>query len=182
MAEIENIHCPICTQPIPRSWQNALPPAFATLEQRGELFSCYQIRFLLHCITFIIQPQWLPSGGKRAKFEQLWARIMRIMRLFAFTLQAILIQCHLGGLPIHKCRYYTKSKYLFKPIHALQESTDLWPQTRAVLTVVSLIPAPISGSTNWWDLSNQVDVHMQGIYPTKLLFICKEFLKESWSD
>ena len=36
MAEIENIHCPICTQPIPRSWQNALPPALATDEQRGE--------------------------------------------------------------------------------------------------------------------------------------------------
>ena len=35
MAEIENIHCPICTQPIPSSWQNDLPPAFATLEQRG---------------------------------------------------------------------------------------------------------------------------------------------------
>ena len=37
MAEIENIHCPICTQPIPSSWQNALPPALATLEQRGDL-------------------------------------------------------------------------------------------------------------------------------------------------
>ena len=36
-AEIENIHCPICTQPIPSSWQNGLPPAFATLEQRGEV-------------------------------------------------------------------------------------------------------------------------------------------------
>ena len=35
MAEIENIHCPICTQPIPSSWQNALPPALATSEQRG---------------------------------------------------------------------------------------------------------------------------------------------------
>ena len=35
MAEIENIHCPICTQPIPSSWQNGLPPASATLEQRG---------------------------------------------------------------------------------------------------------------------------------------------------
>ena len=39
MAEIENIHCPICTQPIPSSWQNALPPALATLEQ-GDEFSC----------------------------------------------------------------------------------------------------------------------------------------------
>ena len=37
MAEIENIHCPICTQPIPSSWQNGLPPAFATLEQRGDI-------------------------------------------------------------------------------------------------------------------------------------------------
>ena len=36
MAEIENIHCPICTQPIPSSWQNALPPALATDERRGE--------------------------------------------------------------------------------------------------------------------------------------------------
>ena len=35
MAEIENIHCPICTQPIPSSWQNGLPPALAKLEQRG---------------------------------------------------------------------------------------------------------------------------------------------------
>ena len=35
MAEIENIHCPICTQPIPSSWQNALPPALATDERRG---------------------------------------------------------------------------------------------------------------------------------------------------
>ena len=38
-AEIENIHCPICTQPISSSWQNALPPAFAPLEQRGGLWS-----------------------------------------------------------------------------------------------------------------------------------------------
>ena len=35
MAKIENIHCTICTQPISSSWQNALPPAFAPLEQRG---------------------------------------------------------------------------------------------------------------------------------------------------
>ena len=35
MAKIENIHCTICTQPISSSWQNALPPALATLEQRG---------------------------------------------------------------------------------------------------------------------------------------------------
>ena len=50
---------------------------------------------------------------------------MRIIRLSAFTLQAILIQCHLGGLPLHKSRYYKNSKYLFKPIDAHQESTDL---------------------------------------------------------
>ena len=36
IAEIENIHCPICTQPIPSSWQNALPPALATSVQRGD--------------------------------------------------------------------------------------------------------------------------------------------------
>ena len=30
MAEIENIHCPICTQPIPSSWQNALGDQRAT--------------------------------------------------------------------------------------------------------------------------------------------------------
>ena len=35
MAEIENIHSPICTQPIPSSWQNGLPPALATDERRG---------------------------------------------------------------------------------------------------------------------------------------------------
>ena len=35
MAEIENIHCPICTQPIPSSRQNGLPPALATDERRG---------------------------------------------------------------------------------------------------------------------------------------------------
>ena len=40
MAEIENIHCPICTQPIPSSWQNALPPALATDERRGASASC----------------------------------------------------------------------------------------------------------------------------------------------
>ena len=40
MAEIENIHCPICTQPLPSSWQNALPPALATDEQRGEYRLC----------------------------------------------------------------------------------------------------------------------------------------------
>ena len=90
--------------------------------------------------------------------------------------------------PVSSCwssmdpRCNTNSKYLFKPIGALQESTDLWPQTRTVLTVVSLIPAPINGSTNWRDLSNQVVAHMQGIYPAKLLFICKEFFKGSWSD
>ena len=39
MAEIENIHCPICTQPIPSSWQNALPPALATSVQRGAPYS-----------------------------------------------------------------------------------------------------------------------------------------------
>ena len=33
MAKIENIHCTICIQPISSSWQNALPPAFASLEQ-----------------------------------------------------------------------------------------------------------------------------------------------------
>ena len=74
---------------------------------------------------------------------------MRVIRLFAFTLQAILIQCHLGGLPLHKSRYYTNSKYLFKPKGALQESTVLLPQTPSVLAVVSLIPALINGSTNW---------------------------------
>ena len=37
MAEIENIRCPICTQPIPSSWQNGLPPALATSVQRGVL-------------------------------------------------------------------------------------------------------------------------------------------------
>ena len=36
MAEIEIIHCPICTQPIPSSWQNGLPPALATSVQRGD--------------------------------------------------------------------------------------------------------------------------------------------------
>ena len=42
MAEIENIHCPICTQPIPSSWQNGLPPALATSVQRGaKSFSKY---------------------------------------------------------------------------------------------------------------------------------------------
>ena len=30
-----NIHFPICTQPIPSSWQNGLPPALATDERRG---------------------------------------------------------------------------------------------------------------------------------------------------
>ena len=35
MAKIENIHCTICIQPISSSWQNTLPPAFASLEQRG---------------------------------------------------------------------------------------------------------------------------------------------------
>ena len=34
-AEIEKIHCPICTQPISSSWQNGLPPALATSMQRG---------------------------------------------------------------------------------------------------------------------------------------------------
>ena len=87
--------------------------------------------------------------------------------------------------PVSSCwssmdpRCNTNSKYLFKPIGALQESTDLWPQTRTVLTVVSLIPAPINGSNNWRDLSNQVVAHMQGIYPTMLLFICKEFFQLS---
>ena len=37
MAEIENIHCPICTQPIPSSWQNGPPPALATDERRGDV-------------------------------------------------------------------------------------------------------------------------------------------------
>ena len=40
MAEIENIHCPICTQPIPSSWQNGLPPALATDERRGVTDCC----------------------------------------------------------------------------------------------------------------------------------------------
>ena len=43
MAEIENIHCPICTQPIPSSWQNGLPPALATDERRGVRNSNSQI-------------------------------------------------------------------------------------------------------------------------------------------
>ena len=36
MAAIENIHSPICTQPIPSSWQNGLHPALATSLQRGD--------------------------------------------------------------------------------------------------------------------------------------------------
>ena len=39
MAEIENIHCPICTQPIPSSWKNVLPPALTTSVQRGDQVS-----------------------------------------------------------------------------------------------------------------------------------------------
>ena len=42
MAEIENIHCPICTQPIPSSWQNGLPPALATDERRGATTFCLE--------------------------------------------------------------------------------------------------------------------------------------------
>ena len=52
MAEIENIHCPICTQPIPSSWQNGLPPALAKLEQRGVLQNIteYYRVFLAHLL------------------------------------------------------------------------------------------------------------------------------------
>ena len=47
MAEIENIHCPICTKPIPSSWQNGLSPALAKLEQRAgqRVFEC---RYLIN--------------------------------------------------------------------------------------------------------------------------------------
>ena len=46
MAEIENIHCPIWTQPIPSSWQTGLPPALATSEQRGVLFQFFQSKII----------------------------------------------------------------------------------------------------------------------------------------
>ena len=39
MAEIDNIHCTICTQPIPSSRQNGLPPALATSVQQGVFWS-----------------------------------------------------------------------------------------------------------------------------------------------
>ena len=57
MAEIENIHCPICTQPIPSSWQNGLPPALATNERRGArllhlLWNCCNFLFPMICSNF----------------------------------------------------------------------------------------------------------------------------------
>ena len=86
----------------------------------------------------------------------------------------ILVVCHFMDPRCH-----TNSKYLFKPKGALQESTDLWPQTPSVLAVVSLIPAPINGSTNWWDLSNQVVVHMQGIFQGILVRLRTGLFKEA---
>ena len=65
MAKIENIHCTICTQPISSSWQNALPPAFATLEQRGVW--CYVSRpCALTCL--LIQASSIVDSGHNQCF------------------------------------------------------------------------------------------------------------------
>ena len=57
MAEIENIHCPICTQPIPSSWQNALPPALAIDERRGVLLANHPNTWPWHLKDLLIIEQ-----------------------------------------------------------------------------------------------------------------------------
>ena len=57
MAEIENIHCPICTQPIPSSWQNGLPPALATDERRGDGV------LVSECMFYMFQRDQTEIGG-----------------------------------------------------------------------------------------------------------------------
>ena len=53
MAEIENIHCTICTQPISSSWPNALPPVFASNEQRSVLLRSFkQIKQLSEVLDY----------------------------------------------------------------------------------------------------------------------------------
>ena len=48
MAKIENMHCTMWLQPISSSWQIGLPPAFASLEQRGALFRKGKKNVLTH--------------------------------------------------------------------------------------------------------------------------------------
>ena len=62
MAEIENIHCPICTQPIPSSWQNGLPPALATSVQRGVTSSTAPTQVSLNVFVW-------PEGGSTKRNE-----------------------------------------------------------------------------------------------------------------
>ena len=119
------------------------------------------------CCTALLLSSNHNCSHQAAKGQNLSSFGRELCELFAYLhspyrpylSSVILVVCHFMDP-----RYHTNSKYLFKPKGALQESTDLWPQTPSVLAVVSLTPALINGSTNWWDLSNQVVVHMQGIF------------------
>ena len=94
MAEIENIHCPICTQPIPSSWQNGLPPALATSVQRGvhRQFShetdltCLSPVFLLTQIKFADAKTKTFSSS--TLFVLQFSNTMQSLLLFLFLLLA----------------------------------------------------------------------------------------------
>ena len=118
------------------------------------------------CCTELLLSSNHNGSHQAAKGQNLSSFGRELCELFAYLhspsrpylSSVILVVCHFMDPRCH-----TNSKYLFKPKGALQESTVLLPQTPSVLAVVSLIPALINGSTNWWDLSNEVVVHMQGI-------------------
>ena len=119
MAEIENIHCPICTQPIPSLWQNGLPPALATSVQRGvhRQFShetdltCLSPVFLLTQIKFADAKTKTFSSS--TLFVLQFSNTMQSLLLFLFLLLAdfaffvktkeYTALCSLSPLPFFSC-------------------------------------------------------------------------------
>ena len=82
MAEIEKIHCPICTQPISSSQQNGLPPALATSVQRGEnevlAYSIHKHNLVYRLSQAILM--FLVAPGPRDLFvaSNLWILLRRV--------------------------------------------------------------------------------------------------------
>ena len=114
MAEIENIHCPICTQPIPSSWQNGLPPALATSVQRGvyilksgDLVGCHQSLSDTHTDNRI----QCNSACPKYKF-QADSRNDKNYYLLCFV---GIISCWLGTCEVNQMRANTKASYFSKP-------------------------------------------------------------------
>ena len=98
MAKIENIHCTICTQPIFSSWQNALPPAFASLEQRGALSSLtLSVSDYLMMMMVMMMVMMMSSSSPRPLSNQIHNNSSSENQTFAIQALGLCTLCESNG-------------------------------------------------------------------------------------